>query len=134
MGPLLTSLLGMVSAGRLKPKSIQETFVLAASDADVLKSASRIQSVPENSLMIIEASATKSDAANNGKITLTTPDGIIPLDSQQIVANGYSASEAVLHRETSEIIELPVQQGGHVFLNYTASGTLLTAIRVTIYF
>ena len=132
---LLDAMKAAVVAGRLRARSISETFILTGSNTDILKAASRIQAAPENCLAVIEVSATDCDGTNYGSISVTTPAGISPELEQRIPANGYSQSEAVLHAESLDRIEVPIQQGGHLLLQYTETGTVTAvAVRVTIYF
>ena len=114
---------------------IKESYVLAASDTDILAAPSRLSAIPGDGVMTIEASTTDADASNYGVLTLQMPDGENPFENLLIPANGYSTADNVLHDDTAVQVQVPVQQGGHVSLAYTETGTVAqTLIVVTLEF
>lgn len=114
---------------------IKETFLLAASDADVLDAPSRLAAIPYAGIMTIEAAATDCDATNQGTLTLQLPNGDNPLDGVLVPANGMSTADGVLKTDTELLIQFPVEAGGHVLLAYTETGTVaLCFIMVTLQF
>ena len=134
-GILTGRIAGSVAAGRTRLRTIQETYLLTGSDTDILKAPSRLTSVPDNGLLVIEASSTHCDNANQGKLTVTTPDSEIPVDNQLIPANGYDSGGGILNDNSKEVIEVPVGQGGHVLVSYAETGTVeATIVRFTYYF
>lgn len=114
---------------------IKESFLLSASDTDVLDAPSRLAAIPYAGLMTIEASTTDCDATNNGVLTLQLPNGETPLQNVLIPANGVSTADAVLKTDTELMLQFPVAAGGHVLLQYTETGTVaLCIILVTLNF
>ncbi len=114
---------------------IKESFLLAASDADVLAAPSRLAAIPRNGILSIQASTTDCDATNFGQLTLQLPEGDIPFEDLHIPANGISTADAVLDSDTQLFVTMQVMQGGHVGLAYTESGTVaLCLIYVTLNF
>lgn len=121
-------------SGRTPIKTIQEAYLLSGSDTDILKAPSRLQSSPDNALLVIDLSATKCDETNQGKISVTTPDGELPIDGQLIGANGFSDSNGLIHAETADRIIVPIQQGGHILVAYQETGETIVFARFTLYF
>jgi hypothetical protein len=103
---------------------IKESFVLTASNTDVLVAPSRLTSAPRAGTMTLEISATDSDPTNYGTITLQLPNGDVPLEDLVIPQNGYSTADGVIHDDTAIQISFGVAQGGHVLLSYTENGTV----------
>lgn len=108
--------------------TIKETYQLAASDADVLASPSRLAAIPGDGQLTIEMSATDCELTNNGQVTLLMPDGSTPFENLLIPQNGYSTADSVIHDQTALQISVTVEQGGHVLLSYTETGTVLAAM------
>lgn len=106
---------------------IKETYMLAASDTDVLAAPSRLAALPGDGVMTIEVSATDCDASNYGSLTLQLPDGEVPFENLIIPANGYSTADSVLHDDTAVQVQMEVSQGGHVSLAYSETGTVALA-------
>jgi hypothetical protein len=114
---------------------IKESFVLSASNTDILSAPSRLAALPGNGVMSIEASTTDSDASNYGTLTLQLPDGEVPFEDLVVPANGYSTADSVLHDDTAIQVQVEVAQGGHVTLSFAETGTVaLTYITVTLEF
>lgn len=113
---------------------IRESFLLAASDTDVLAAPSRLAAIPQAGTLTIEATSDACNAANNGKLTLQLPNGEIPFEDLHVPANGYSTASMVSHNETELIVSLGVAAGGHVLLQYTETGTVVTLLYVTLTF
>lgn len=109
---------------------IKETYLLAASDADVLAAPSRLAALPGSGTLTIECSSTQCSATNNGQITLQMPDGELPFENLVIGANGYSTADAVIHDDTAVQVQTEVSQGGHVTLSYTETGTVTATLFV----
>jgi len=107
---------------------IKESFVLSASNTDILAAPSRLAAIPGDGVMTIEVSCTDSDATNFGTITLQLPDGENPFEDLLIPANGFSTADNVVHDDTALQISIEVAQGGHVTLSYAESGTVALAV------
>lgn len=103
---------------------IKESYQLAATDTDVLAAPSRLTAMPADGVLTIEASSTDCDASNYAQLTLQMPDGSIPFENLHLPANGYSTADSVIHDDTALQIQVEVEQGGHVLLSYTETGTV----------
>jgi hypothetical protein len=104
---------------------IKETYQLTASNTDILAAPSRLAALPGSGIMTIECSATECNATNNGTLTLQMPDGELPFENLLVPANGYSLLDSVVHDETALQMQIEVDQGGHVSLAYTETGTVV---------
>ncbi len=113
---------------------IKESFLLIATNADVLAAPSRLAAIPSNGVLTIEASALQSNAVNRGTLTLQLPDGDVPFEDLVIPANGQTVTEHVLNLDTMLKIVMPVAQGGHVLLNFTEVGAVEIILHVTLAF
>ncbi len=105
---------------------IKESFILTATDADILAAPSRLAAIPRDGILTIEASSTDCTTVNNGQLTLQLPDGIIPFEDLIIPAAGVEPTDSVLDIDTKFIITVPVVQGGHVGLGYLETGTVVS--------
>ncbi len=113
---------------------IKESFLLAASNADILAAPSRLAAIPSAGVLTIEASSTDCDATNFGTVTLQPAEGEIPFQDLHIPFGGFTA-DAAMDNDLALAIELEVAQGGHLGLAYTENGTVaLTLIIVTLTF
>lgn len=113
-------------------RSITETFLLSDSDTDVLKAPSRLSAVPDNAILFLEVSANVAVAANHAMISVTTPDGELPIEGQIIPASGLDTTNAVLYSDTKVTMVVPVQQGGHVLVSLGIMGTCQAYIKATL--
>lgn len=114
---------------------IKEMYQLATSDTDILAAPSRLAAIPQDGVMTIEASSTDCDTANNGVLTLQLPDGFIPFENLLVPQNGFSTADTVIHDDTAFQVAFEVEQGGHVLLSYTETGTVaLFVVSVTLEF
>lgn len=116
--------------------TIKETYLLTGTNSDVLKSPSRLESMPATGTVTIEVSATECNATNSGQLEISTADGQTPVQTAfgYIPANGDSTSDATLNNETEQVWSIAVEQGGHLNLNYTENGAVLTLLTVTLDF
>lgn len=115
-------------------RSITETFLLSANNTDVLKAPSRLSTAPRGAILVLECSALNASATNNGKISVTTPEGDLLVSEQIIPANGMSTTESVLDERTKMTAIIPVPQGGHVLVAYGETGTTVAFIKATLIF
>jgi hypothetical protein len=112
---------------------IKESFLLAATNADILAAPSRLASLPADGVMQIEVSATDCDAVNYGTLTLQPPDGLAPFEDLHVPFNGFATADAVMHTSTELMVELECRAGGHVGLAYTMNGTVALALVIVTY-
>lgn len=103
---------------------IKESFSLTATNNDVLSAPSRLSALPSDGLLTLEIAATDADATNYGTVTLQLPDGDIPFEDLLVPYNGYSTADQTVHDDTELMVQMEVQQGGHVLLSYTENGTV----------
>ncbi len=105
---------------------IKESFLLAASDADILAAPSRLAAIPRNGLLTIEASCTDADPTNFAQLTLQLPGGDNPFIDLMIPAGGQvnGGEDVVLDKNTKFMVVMRVAQGGHVGLAYVEAGTV----------
>lgn len=103
--------------------TIQESFLLTASNSDILIAPSRLTAIPRPGLMTIQASITDADATNHGLITLQLPDAHIPFEDLH-VPRGAEAADFTLNSEFQFTFAFTVGQGGHVLYTYTEVGTV----------
>lgn len=103
---------------------IVESYFLAASNTDILAAPSRLASIPEDGVLVMEASATDCDGTNYGELTVQPPGSEIPLDTVIIPQNGFSTADAVIHDDTAFVLQIPVEAGGHVLVSYVENGTV----------
>ncbi len=113
---------------------IKESFLLVASDADVLAAPSRLAAIPRRGVLTIEASTTDFTSVNFGQLTLQLPEGDIPFENLHIPANGLSTANLVMDSDTELLMTMDVNQGGHVLLAYTETGATNALIIVTLSF
>ncbi len=113
---------------------IKESFLLVASDADILSAPSRLAAIPHNGILTIEASAQDADATNRATITLQLPGADIPFEDLIVPQNGFSTIDAVLHTDTELVFVFAVAQGGHVLYQYTEIGATNLYTVVTLEF
>ncbi len=105
---------------------IKESFLLTATDADILAAPSRLAAIPKNGVLTVQASATQNNGTNRGVLTLQLPEGDIPFDSLNIPFSGFGA-DGVLDKDRQLLVTMQVMQGGHVGLAYTEVGTVALA-------
>lgn len=114
---------------------IKESYLLTASNTDILAAPSRLASIPADGVMTIEVSSTDNDGTNYGQLTLQTPGGDTPFENLVIPQNGFSTADGVIHDDTAIVFQLEVDQGGHVTLSYTENGTVAgTMVIITLDF
>ena len=103
---------------------IKESYLLTATDTDVLAAPSRLAAIPANGVMSIELSATDCDASNYAVCTIQLPDGSNPVKDVHIPQNGMSTADAVMHDDTELGFQFQVAKGGHLLLSITETGTV----------
>lgn len=111
---------------------ITETFLISATNNDVLEAPSRLAAIPYNGTLTIEMSATVCSQTNNMAVTIQLPSGEVPMDGQIVPANGYDQDDEVLHNDTETVFSFPASQGGHFTIDVTETGTATMIIRATL--
>ena len=115
---------------------IVETFQLTASDSDVLKAPSRLAAIPSAGVLTLECSANVCAAANHWDLAIRDAEGDVPIRDCRVPANGMgdgsNAIAGVLHGSTEWVIAIPVEQGQHVGVDATLTGTADLFIRATL--
>ncbi len=96
----------------------------AASNTNLLAN-SRLETVPQGATFLhFRCSANLSDATNSYALTIELPNGLIPIDGQQIPANGDGAT-GVLDERTLLQWTWPAVVGGRFIISCVESGTAL---------
>jgi hypothetical protein len=101
---------------------ISESYILTASNTDILAAPSRLAAIPRGGVLTLEYSATNSNATHNWTITAQTPEGDVPFEDLRVPYNGYS-SDVVMHTDTRLRFQFRATQGGHFLLSATETGT-----------
>lgn len=113
---------------------LKESFLLTATDADILAAPSRLAAIPSNGTLTVEVGITDCDATNRGTLTVQLPNGDIPLNDV-IIPYGGVVADATLNTDLEMVVVMQVSQGGHVLLQYTETGTVaLCLLHVTLVF
>lgn len=100
------------------------TGLEAASNTNLLAN-SRLETIPAGAAFLhFRCSANLSDATNSFAITIELPNGMIPIDGQQIQANGDGAT-GVLDERTLMQWTWPAVPGGRFIISVVESGTAL---------
>lgn len=108
---------------------IVESFVVAATNTDVLAAPSRLAACPYDGQLTLEFQSSANSAANNMALTLQLPDGSTPIDSQGLPAGVTSGG---LNELDKYAVSFPIEQGGHVSVSLTLTGTCSTSVRATL--
>lgn len=103
---------------------IKESYLLVATNADVLAAPSRLAAIPSNGTLTLELSATHCDATNRAAVTLQLPDGSIPLEDVHIPYDGAGSTESTMDNQKSMVLQFGVAAGGHVLIAITETGTV----------
>ena len=109
---------------------IQELFLLAASNTDVL-STGRLNAIPYAGNLVIEIQSQLADATNQYNVTIQLPGGDVPVDSQ-LVPGTNPALAGVLDERQMVRYQFPVARGGHVTLSLVETGTAVCTVRATL--
>ncbi len=109
---------------------IQELFLLAASNTDVL-SAGRLNAIPYAGNLVIEIQSQLADATNQYNVTIQLPGGDVPIDSQ-LVPGTNPALAGILDERQMVRYSFPVARGGHVTLSMVETGTAVATVRATL--
>ena len=96
----------------------------AASNTNVL-AASRLETIPAGAQFLhFRCSSDLGVAANSVALTIELPNGLIPIDGQQVPANGDGAA-GVLDERTLMQWTWPAIPGGRFIISIVETGTAL---------
>lgn len=109
---------------------IQETSLLAASNADVL-SAGRLNALPYNGTLVLEFLASLADATNFWTLTIALPGGDVPVDAQLVPGTNPTIAGMLDERQLVRY-SFRASQGGHFTVSLTEAGTALCTFRATL--
>ncbi len=110
---------------------ITETFLVVATDADLLNAPSRLASIPYAGNLVLEAQASVLTATNRFLLTVEMPDGSTPVNGQLIPA-GAVAGGGVLNADDKWQMSFAAMQGAHFTIGLVEVGTCVVALRVTL--
>lgn len=110
---------------------IVETFHLAATDADLLSSPSRLAAIPYSGQLTLEFQSNLNDATNSWDVSIQLPDGSTPLEAGRVQIPA-GATAGALNREDKYTVTFPATQGGHILVGCTENGTALLTVRATL--
>lgn len=105
---------------------IVETGQEAATNNNVLQ-ATRLQTVPDNGLLVLECEANLNDASNGFTVSLQLPDGSTPMNGVSVPAGTVGE----LDDRTKMLYSSIVTQGGHTVLGFVETGTAIVTWRMT---
>lgn len=111
---------------------ITETFLISATNNDVLEAPSRLAAIPYNGTLTLEMAATVCTSTNNMAVTIQLPSGEVPMDGQVVPANGYDTTNEVLHNDSETVFTFPASQGGHFTIDVVEQGTATLILRATL--
>jgi len=108
---------------------IVETYLLSATDTDVLAAPSRLAAIPYNGTLIMEFQAADNDGTNRFDLTIQLPDGSTPCDT---VAVPKGVTTGAWNDNDKYTIAFAVLKGGHVLVDLTETGTSTCYARFTL--
>lgn len=100
---------------------IFESTIISATNTDVL-SVGRLNAIPYNGQLTLRFLADLGTAAANFSLTLQKPNGDVPVQSQQVNANGAAVVGVMDEREVLQFT-FQATQGGHFVVSLTETGT-----------
>jgi len=109
---------------------ILETNTEAATNTDIL-SGTRLNAIPYAGTLTFEFQADLNDATNRFAVTIQTPDGDVPVDSQRVPA-ANPALGGVLDERTLLRMAFRATQGGHFNVSLTETGAALCTWRAVL--
>lgn len=101
--------------------------LLTATTADLLND-TRLQTLPANGVLTVEFQADEQSATNNFTVSVQLPGGDTPMNGASIPAGVTSGA---LNANDKTQASFLVQQGGHVTISATETGTAVLAYRIT---
>lgn len=110
---------------------ITVTGLEASTNTDVLQ-ATRLQTVPDNGILLVEMLAGDNDATNFFTSTLQLPSGDVPFSGMRVPSGGVTANlVGMMDSRLAYRGSFGIQQGGHAVLDFTETATAVVFWRVT---
>lgn len=109
---------------------IFETAIEAATNTDILQG-TRLNAIPYGGVLTLEFSANLNDATNFFSVTIQTPDGDVPVDTQRVPGSN-PALAGILDERTLVRFAFQATQGGHFNISLTESGTAIAVWRAVL--
>lgn len=106
--------------------------LVVATTTDLLNG-TRLQSPPANGVLIVQLQADLNNATNNYAATIELPSGDTPVNAQAVSGSNPSLG-GTMDARLADRYEFPVQQGGHVTITLTESGTAICYYKITFVF
>lgn len=101
---------------------------VVASTTDLLQG-TRLQTVPKGGVMTFQFLADLNDASNNWALTIQLPNGDTPINAQRVPGSNPSLAGVLDERQLFQL-SYPIQQGGHVVVTLTETGTAICTYRI----
>lgn len=108
---------------------IVETYMIQATNTDILSTPSRLAAIPYTGTLIMEFQASDNDGTNNFVLTVQLPDGSVPLDGVQAP---QGVTDGAWNRNDKFTVAFQVVKGGHVIVAATETGTAYLWCRFTL--
>ncbi len=108
---------------------IVETFRLEATDADVLAAPSRLAALPYNGRLILEFQASTNTLTAFWAVTISLPNGDIPLDGVRIPEG---VTDGALNADDKYSVNFAATAGGHILIGALETGSSVLIIRATL--
>jgi len=106
---------------------IIEEQLLSSTNTDAL-SGGRLNAIPYNGLLTLQALADLGDVTNFYQWTVQLANGDVPIDLQRVPASGAGVDGLLDEREMIQVT-YRVARGGHVTVAFTENGTATCAFR-----
>lgn len=102
----------------------------AATAADVLQ-ATRLQTVPENGILLVEMQAADNVAANSYAASIQLPDGTTPFTGMLVPGGRTAGLGGNIDSDMAYRGSFAITQGGHCVLDFVETGDTEVFWRVT---
>lgn len=106
---------------------IIEEFLVSATTTDLL-AGGRLNAIPYNGMLTLQALADLGDVTNFYQWTLQLPNGDVPIDLQRVPASGAGVDGLLDEREVIQVT-YRATQGGHFTVALVENGTATCAVR-----
>ncbi len=108
---------------------IVEAFRIEATDGDLLAAPSRLAALPYSGTLILEFQASTNTLTAFWAVSVSLPDGAIPLDSVRIPEG---VTDGALNMDDKYSVSFPATTGGHILVNCVETGSSVLVIRATL--
>ncbi len=109
---------------------IMESGFIAATNADLL-TATRLQTVPADGVMLFQMQASDNDATNSYKVDIQLPDSDVPMIAQDVPMGATAGLAGQLDDDFMLQYAAQVAKGGRVVFGLTEDGDAECTWRVT---